>query len=172
MGSCCSPPSAPLCSQEHSGVGDGHAAGVRLISLPGSPPPPAHPFLSSLRHLSPPSVFVSKPLSVSVFSPLTTSSPFFHSFLSSVCLPISTSLSSLSLCFWWIAAPPLSLASGPSHSICMPAILCMLSHDTTETEIIYIQSLFLFTACSLCHAPWHCLLITFSLSLWWSSLAL
>lgn len=184
MGSYCSPRCPPLCSQERRGVRDGS---LRRTLSRG----PLHPssWLASSSPLrrqrslqapvSPPMVCFEAPLSI--FSLLASYSLSFHPFFCPLSvypsLPLFPPLP-LSLCFWWTNwqwhRRSVWRRGLPIPATCLGffALSCILSQDAKETQMIYIQSIFLFTACSFCHALWYCLLITFSLSLWWSSLTL
>lgn len=78
------------------------------------------------RHLTPLNSFEA---SLSIFSLLTSHSPFLSSF--SGCLPVPAFVPippSLSV---FLMAPPFSLASGSSHTSNMPGILCTVLHTFT-----------------------------------------
>lgn len=181
MGSCCTPRPLPLCSRERRRVRDGRLRRTlsRGLLHPSSWLASSSPLSVSgvaSRHLSPPNgLFRSS--SLHLFSPcivLSFLSSFFFCPLSvCVSLPLFLSLP-LSLCFWWTNwqwhRRSVWRQGLPIPATCLGffALSCILSHDAKETQMIYIQSIFLLTACSFCHALWYCLLITFSLLLWCS----
>lgn len=169
LGSYC-PLSLSHCAQgsekeSETGVWDGHSAGVRFIHLPSSPLP--HPSVSSLtsRHLSPrDGLFRSS--SLHLFPPYIILS-FLSSFFFILCLsthPSLCSCPSLFLCVFWWTNWQWHRRSVWRQGLPIPAtclgffvLSCMLSHDAKETQMIYIQSVFL-----LLHAPFVMLSGTFS----------
>ena len=141
-GAAAAPRPLPLCSWERRGVRDGSLRRTRSRG-------PLHPsswlasssplcLQRSLQAPVSPQWFVS---SVSIFSLLTSYSPSFHPSFGPVSvdpsLPLFPSLPPslfLSLCFLidkLTMAPPLGLASGPSHTSDMPGILCTVLHTFT-----------------------------------------
>lgn len=124
-------------SEEESETGgwDGHPAGVYFIHLPASPPPhPSSPFCLQHNLQAPVSPFgIVLPLLGPSFpppDPLTSYSLSFHPLLWAVWWPVPPS----SVFFWMdklTMAPPLGLASGPSHTSNMPGMLCARSHTFT-----------------------------------------
>lgn len=111
-------------------VGDRLTAGASFIFLPVSPPP--HPSIPSTAsgHLSPSKVFVS----------LLQHTLLFYSFWSYVCLPSHPSLSLLLIDSGTAAQSGVRAFSYPATCLGFLALSCMLSHDTTETVTICIQS--------------------------------
>lgn len=156
-----------------TGVWDGHSAGVRFIYLPG----PLRLQCSLQAPASPLMVCLGAPLLVfaSLHHTLFSFIPFCQSVHPS--MPWFPSLP-LYMGFWWtnwqwhrrsVWRQGLSIAE---TRLGFFTLACMLSHDAKGTQMIYTQCIFLFTAGSFCHGPRYCLLITFSLLLWWSSLTL